>query len=145
VDYGLTALLVRAARQAGTEPAPRFVYLSSVGAGARSRSAYLRTRARVELELEESGLPFTIVRPSFIVGPDRDDARPGERIGAGLVDGALAVTGLLGGRRLRDRYRSIGNVDLAGALVEIALDPAEEGQVVEPEQLQRRLRGRGPR
>jgi uncharacterized protein YbjT (DUF2867 family) len=143
VDYGLTALLIRAALQAGIGPAPRFIYLSSVGASERSRSAYLRTRARAERELRESGLPFTVVRPSFIVGPDRDDRRPGERIGASLFDGALAVTGLLGGKRLRDRYRSISNVDLAGALVDIALDPAAGGQVVEPEQLQRGLRGHG--
>src|SRR5512139_15356 len=70
VDYGLTALLIRAARATGT--APRFVYLSATGTQAGSRSAYYRARWKAEEFLRSSGLPFTIARPSFIAGPGRD-------------------------------------------------------------------------
>jgi nucleoside-diphosphate-sugar epimerase len=133
VDYGLTMLLYHAVALTGLSP--RFVYLSSTGVRERGGNPYLAVRARVERALREGGLPYTIARPSFITGPDRDEFRPGERIGAEIVDGALAIAGLCGARRLRDRYRSTTNVILADALVRIALDPAMAGKVVESEGL----------
>ncbi len=132
VDYGLTAMLRRAAQASGHRP--RFVYLSSMSVEANTRNAYLAARARVERELREGALPFTIVRPSFIVG-ERDESRPGEKVGAALVDGALSVVGALGGRRLRDRYASIRGEDLARALVRLALDPSVENETVEADAL----------
>jgi len=120
VDVGLTRIVAAAA--AAVEPRPRLVYLSSVGASPSSRSAYLRARARAEEAVREAGVPWAIARPSFISGPGRDDTRPGERMAAGVSDAALAVVGLLGGRKLRDRYRSTTPDRLAGALVHLALD-----------------------
>jgi nucleoside-diphosphate-sugar epimerase len=132
VDFGLTTLLHRALG----ELRPRFVYLSSAGVPDHEpRNAYLRARYRVERALHEGTVPFTIARPSIITGPDRDDARPGERAGARIIDGALGLVGALGGRKLRDRYRSTSNTQLAAALIRIALDPACEGAVVESEDL----------
>lgn len=130
VDYGLTALLIDAAAPA----APRFVYLSAAGASPEARSRYMAVRGRVEEKLRASGLDHVIARPSFIVGPGRDEPRPLEHLGASLVDGALGVAGALGARRLRDRYRSTTNVDLARALVRVALDPEAHG-VFESEDL----------
>jgi uncharacterized protein YbjT (DUF2867 family) len=115
----------------------KVVYLSSAGADARSRSAYLAVRGRVEARLRESDLPFVSARPSFITGPDRDEPRPAERIGAALADGALGLAGALGARRLRDRYRSTTNVALARALVRLGLDPEAKG-VFESEALRDR-------
>lgn len=132
VDYGLTAMLRRAAEAAGHRP--RFVYLSAVGVREGTSNRYMAVRARVERELREGSLPYTIVRPGFIVG-DRDDARPGEAIGAAVSDAALSVVGFFGGRTLRDRYQSIRGEDLAKALVRLALDPSAEGEVFEPESL----------
>ncbi len=83
VDVALTEMLVRAC--VALVPKPRFVYLSSVGAGEGARGSYLAARTRVERTLRESGLPFTIARPSLIVG-DRDDARAAEKIFAPLAD-----------------------------------------------------------
>ena len=132
VDYGLTMLLYTAIGAAR----PRFVYLSSAGVPDREPgNAYLRARYRVERALREGDLPFTIARPSIITGPDRDDPRPAERAGAVVIDGALAVVGALGGRRLRARYRSTTNTQLAAALIRVALDPACEGVTVESEDL----------
>jgi uncharacterized protein YbjT (DUF2867 family) len=130
VDWGLTVLLVEAARTVGA----KVVYLSSAGADARSRSAYLAVRGRVEARLRESGLPFVSARPSFITGPDRDESRPAERVGAVVADGALGLLGALGARRLRDRYRSTTNVALARALVRLGLDAGATG-IVESEDL----------
>jgi nucleoside-diphosphate-sugar epimerase len=133
VDYALTSMLIRAVVEAGLRP--RFVYLSSAGVREGTRNAYLAVRARIERELRESGLPFTIARPSFITGPDREDRRPGERMGAAAADVALALAGVLGARRLRDRYRSTDAKTLARSLVRQALDPASEGRILESEAL----------
>ncbi len=139
VDVKLNGMLVDAVAAAGL--APRFVYLSSVGASDSARSKYLASRARAEAAVSASGLPFTIARPSFISGPGRDAGRPAERAAAAIGDGVLAVAGVLGARRLRDRYRSIDNVQLARALIAAALDPACAGQVLGGDQLQALARG----
>jgi uncharacterized protein YbjT (DUF2867 family) len=129
VDYGLTALLLRAARRAAdaTGVAPRFVYLSAVGASAASGNAYLAVRGRLEGELAASGLPYVIARPSFITGPDREESRPAERAAARAVDAALVPLRLLGARRLADRYRSTTADELARALVRAAVASSDRG------------------
>jgi uncharacterized protein YbjT (DUF2867 family) len=124
VDYGLSVMLIRAAKAAGITP--RFVYLSSMGVKPGTRNAYLNARARVEQELTESGLPHVIARPSFIIG-ERDHHRPGEAVGATVVDGLLKGVGFLGARRLRDRYRSTTGARLAAALVRLAFDASKQG------------------
>lgn len=133
VDYGLSKLLIDALVDARLRP--RFVYLSAAGASPRARGAYMQARWRVEEALRASGLPYTIARPSFITGADRDEDRPGERVGAALTDGFLTLASALGGRRLAARYRSTTNTVLATALVTCALDPAAENTVLESEAL----------
>jgi uncharacterized protein YbjT (DUF2867 family) len=134
IDYGLTVLLLRAVEQAGISA--RFVYLSSIGARGGTGNAYLRARGRVEEELSTSRVPYTIARPSFITGADRDDGRPMERVAARVADSLLGVVGVLGARRLRDRYRSTTNTELAAALVRLAIDAATVNRIVESEELQ---------
>ena len=135
VDYGLGALLVDACL--GASVRPRFVYLSAAGVGPRSASAYMRVRWRLETKLRESGLPFVIARPSFITGPDREQSRPMERLGAGAGDGALALLAALGGRKTAARYRSMTAAQLARGLVRLAYDPSAEGGVYEGDALRR--------
>jgi uncharacterized protein YbjT (DUF2867 family) len=137
VDYGLTALLLRAARAAAasTGVAPRVVYLSAAGVREGTRNPYLQARARVERELRESGLPWTIVRPAFITGPDRDERRPLERVGAVVTDAALDLAGALGARALRARWRSITGTELGTALARVAFDPHADGRVLTGEAL----------
>jgi len=133
VDYGLTALLLRAAKACGARP--RFIYLSAAGVSPRSRSPYYRVRAKLEEELQGSGLPYVIARPSFISGPGRDEPRIGERIGSALIDALLAMAGRLGAKRLQARYASTTNTILAEALVRLALDPTAANRVFESEAL----------
>ena len=136
VDYGLTALLLRAAvRASATGAAPRFVYLSSAGVDGDSRNPYLQARVRVERELRASGLPWTVVRPAIITGPDRDESRPLEHVLAVGGDALLAVAGTLGARALRDRWRSISGPELARAMVRAAYDPAAAGVALTGERL----------
>lgn len=133
VDYGLTALLLRAVRASGLRP--RFVYLSSAGVKEGTSNAYLAVRARFERELRESGVPYTIARPSFITGPDREEDRPLERIGSALSDASLGVLGALGAKKLRDRYRSNTAATLGASLVRHALEAASENALLESESL----------
>jgi len=134
VDHGLTMLLFEAC--ATVEPPPRFIYLSAIGISERPPSnAYMNVRWRVEQALRRGAVPYTIVRPSFITGPNRDELRPGERLGATVADGALAIAGLFGAKRFRDRYQSLTNTELAEAMVRLALDPSAEGAVVETDEL----------
>lgn len=120
VDYALTAMLLRAA--AGIAPKPRFIYLSAVNASRGSPSSYGHARWKVEQELVAGELPYTIARPSFITGPDRDDRRAFEHLGARALDGPLWLAGALGARRFADRWRSTSNTELATALVRLAFD-----------------------
>lgn len=132
VDYGLTRMLVEAALAAGG--VQRFVYLSSAGAGPEAAGAYLQARWRAEEAVRGGGLPYTIARPSFIVG-DRDDDRPFERWGATLADAALIGAGLLGATKLRDRYRSTDDRTLAAALVRVGFDAGTVNETVTSESL----------
>lgn len=132
VDYALTIMLLEAAVACGSSP--RFVYLSSAGAGPRAVSTYMSIRWRVEEAVRASGLSHAIARPAMITGPDRDEARLGERLAAAAGDRALRLVGALGGRRWRERYRSTTNVALANALVRLA-DPGAGDRVFGSEEL----------
>ncbi|MCH9686863.1 MAG: NAD(P)H-binding protein [Deltaproteobacteria bacterium] len=136
IDFGLTMMLRRAAQACATNP--RFVYLSAAGLREDTRNPYMAVRARVEAALREGTLPYTIARPSFITGPNREQSRPLERLGASVADTALSFAGMLGGRRLRDRYQSMDNTTLARGLVDVALDPDGAGRIVEGEELRSR-------
>ena len=61
-----TRHVLEAARQAGAE---RFVYVSALGAGDPPRTQYMRAKHEAERLVREGGLPWVILRPSFIVGP----------------------------------------------------------------------------
>lgn len=132
IDYGLTAMVHRAAAKLD---GARFIYLSAAGVGPKSSSAYMSARWRAEELIRGGPLPYTIARPSIITGPDRDDGRAGERIAGAIADGALALAGLFGGRKLRARYRSTTNEVLAAALVRLALSPEAANTVVEGDDL----------
>ena len=55
--------------EATREGAGHFFYQSALGADRESWSGYLRTKAEAEEIVRQSGIPFTIFRPSLIIGP----------------------------------------------------------------------------
>ena len=127
IDVGLTRIAVEAA--VASERRPRIVYLSSVGADPAARSAYLAARGRAEQVVTGSGLPWVIARPSIITG-ERDDGRIAERGAAVVGDGLLAVAGVFGGKKLRDRYRSTTPEILAAALIRLG-EAGEPGRILD--------------
>jgi uncharacterized protein YbjT (DUF2867 family) len=138
VDYGLTALILAATRIAA--PRSRFIYLSSLGAREDTRNSYLRVRGRLEREIAASGLAYLIARPSFITGPDRDETRPVERLGAAVVDTAMMFAGVVGAIAARDRYGSMTGAQLAEAMVALALEPGRKSGVADGVDFQAALR-----
>lgn len=133
IDYGLTALLARACVDA--EVLPRFVYLSAAGSGPRARGAYMRARHAAETYIIHTDLPYTIVRPSFITGRNREENRPAEYWGAKVADAALFSASLVGFVGLRRRFRSTDDVQLATAMIAWGLDPEGERRILEGDDL----------
>ncbi len=133
VDYGLTALLLRAAQASAVEPT--LVYLSALGADARSGNSYIAVRGRLERELRNSGLRYLVVRPSFITGGDRPEPRRLERIAARATDLAVRALGAVGLGRFGARLRSIDATTLAESMIDLALERGAENRVVERDEL----------
>jgi uncharacterized protein YbjT (DUF2867 family) len=133
IDFGLTAMLIRAAVASGSKP--RFVYLSSLGVREHTSNPYLVARWRAESLLQSSGLPYTIARPSFITGPGRDESRPLERVGAVMVDVVAGLARVVGARRFAGSVRSLTGAELAMGLVRQAFDPAAENVTLGAEEL----------
>jgi NADH dehydrogenase len=61
-----TEHLIGEAKRAGVR---RFFHQSALGADISSKAAYHRTKAEAERAVVSSGVPFTIFRPSLVVGP----------------------------------------------------------------------------
>lgn len=139
VDTGLSKLLFEVA--SGLDPVPQLVYLSSLGADSPRGNAYLQARHTVEQLLRNGTAPWTVVRPSFISGPDRDESRPGERFGSVVADAALGLVGMLGGGSLRDRYSTASGAELGGCMVSAALSPGSVGRVLDMHDLRREFSG----
>jgi uncharacterized protein YbjT (DUF2867 family) len=111
-DIGTTRSLVAAVR--GTD-VDHLVLLSSVGAG-KPTGAYLKAKAAAERIVTESGIDWTIFRPSAFIGA-----------GHGLPWG---VPGLM--RALApQRYHPIAIEDLARALLYVAGSRSHLGEVLE--------------
>ncbi len=136
IDYGLTAILVRAS--AALSAMPRFVYLSSAGTAANSRSSYLAARWKVETDILAAELPYTIARPAIISGPNRTENRPAERLGAFLGDAVLGVAAAIGAQKLRDSWASLNAEELALALVEFAMSADGLNRVLDAGELRAR-------
>ena len=105
-------------------PETGLIYLSALGASATGNT-YLRVRATVEAALLSGPNPFTVVRPSFITGPDRAEARPAERVSAAFGDALAALLRVIGSRRRAATLASISGPELARILVELAAGPLD--------------------
>jgi NADH dehydrogenase len=68
VNYQGTLALLEAAKEVGV--AGRFVFASYPGADRNSAYAFLRSKGLAEEVIKSSGLHYTILRPSWVYGPD---------------------------------------------------------------------------
>ena len=111
-DIGTTAQLIAAAKAVGVD---HFVLLGSAGTG-RPIGAYLKAKARAEALVRDSGIPWTIFRPSALVG--------GERKPIPLLKGVTRLLGL-------KAYEPISLEELSAAMLQAAADRAPLGAGLE--------------
>jgi len=98
---------IRAAEKGGVS---RFVQLSALGADPGGATAYIRAKGKAEDVVRESGLDWTIFRPSVVFG------NGGEFIPFTKQLTTPYVTGLPGGGKTR--FQPIHREDLVGMLVD---------------------------
>jgi uncharacterized protein YbjT (DUF2867 family) len=67
IDLGATVALLEAAQKTA---ASRFIYISGAAADENSTHPGFRAKGRAERAIRESGLTYTIFRPSLIYGPE---------------------------------------------------------------------------
>jgi uncharacterized protein YbjT (DUF2867 family) len=67
IDYGGVISLIDAAKQAGVD---QFIYISGAAADENSTHPAFRAKGRAERAIRESGLTWTIFRPSLVYGPE---------------------------------------------------------------------------
>ena len=133
VDFGLTAMLVQASE--AVEVRPRFIYLSAMGVSPRALNAYMAARWRAEEAVRHSALPFTIIRPGLITGPNREDDRPAERLTGALMGGVFGAARKVGLGRLADQYAPTDDAELAAGIIHHALNPASPSDIIEQHRL----------
>ncbi|MCV6626302.1 MAG: NAD(P)H-binding protein [Cellvibrionaceae bacterium] len=109
---------LRAAQLARAGGVGHLLLLSSAGAKAHSPSAYLSMKGELEQACRALGFArLSIFQPSVLTG-ERAQARPGEAVGARLLQG-LNGLGLLQG------YRPIAAEQVAKAMLAVALQPGQ--------------------
>ncbi len=124
-----TKNILAAAKEAGI--AGRFVYLSALGSTADAPSRYSQTKAAAEQAVRESGIPFTLFRPSIILGPDGDFVRQMEALlkkppGAPFPPPFVPVPG-----SGANRFQPLWVGDLTACIVRCLTDPATVNQTYE--------------
>jgi len=67
IDYGGAIALIDAAKQTGVQ---QFIYISGAAADENSSHPGFRAKDRAERAIRESGLTYTIFRPSLVYGPE---------------------------------------------------------------------------
>src|SRR5260370_39211530 len=67
VDYGGAVALIEAAKQAGVS---QFIYISGASADEYSAHPGFCAKGRAERAIRDSGLTYTIFRPSLVYGPE---------------------------------------------------------------------------
>lgn len=120
VDAAGTERLAAAARSAGVG---RLVYLSGAGAAPDARH-WFRAKWRAETAVRESGIPFTIIRPTWIYGPR--DVSLNRFLGFARLLQAVPMTNLG-----RQQLAPVFIDDIARLAADGLLDPAAANQVFE--------------
>jgi uncharacterized protein YbjT (DUF2867 family) len=67
IDYGGAVVLIEATKRAGVQ---QFIYISGAAADESSAHPAFRAKGRAERAIRESGLAYTIFRPSLVYGPE---------------------------------------------------------------------------
>jgi uncharacterized protein YbjT (DUF2867 family) len=96
----------------------RFIYMSALGSSADAPSEYSRTKFAAEQALKNSGLPFTIFRPSLVLGPDGEFvAQMGDLVKHGGLPFAVPFPAIPVPGTGENKFQPIWIEDLTAAIV----------------------------
>jgi uncharacterized protein YbjT (DUF2867 family) len=113
VDYDYQFAFAKAAAKNGVAS---YALVSSGSADPKSSMFYTRIKGELDRDVQQLGFErVRIMRPSLLRG-DRENERPGEKIGSVLL-GAVNAIGIA------CKYRAIGGDVVAKAMINAALDP----------------------
>ncbi|HET9682353.1 MAG TPA: NAD-dependent epimerase/dehydratase family protein [Candidatus Limnocylindrales bacterium] len=121
VDAAGTERLAAAARSVGVG---RLLYLSGAGAAPNARRHWFRAKWRAETAIRESGIPATIIRPTWIYGPR--DVSLNRFLGFARLLQVVPMTNLG-----RQRLAPVFVDDVARLAADSLFEPAAAGQVFE--------------
>jgi NADH dehydrogenase len=122
VDAQGTENLLAAANAADVH---RYVYLSGVGADPDADRHWFRAKARAETAVRESGMTYTILRPSWVYGPE--DKALNRFLGMSRLLPFVPLIGDAGKQHLQPVFVD----DVARAAVESLDNPAAENRTYE--------------
>jgi len=122
VDAKGTENLVAAAKAAG---AKRYIYLSGAGAAPEAPYHWFRAKWRAETAVRESGLLYTIFRPSWLYGPE--DKALNRFLGMSRLLPFVPLIGNAGEQRLQPVFVD----DVGRAVAEALIHPTADNQVFE--------------
>ena len=120
-DAGGTERLVALARSAGVG---RLLYVSGAGAAADAPEVWFRAKWRAETAIRTSGIPFTIIRPTWLYGPRDRALNRFVRLGRVLPLVPMPGNG-------RQHLAPVFIDDLAGLAADCLLAEAARGQTFE--------------
>jgi uncharacterized protein YbjT (DUF2867 family) len=121
---------VLAAAQKGASRPLHVLYLSAQGASLTSPSEYSRTKAAAETLVQESGLPYTIFRPSLVLGKGAEFLKQMEGLirRPPLTPFPLPFVPVPGNGR--NRFQPVYVDDLADAVLASLTNPASRSQIL---------------
>ncbi len=127
VDHDFVVAFGRFAVDLG---ARTLVVVSSLGADPEGGNFYLRVKGDMERDLAKIGpASLVILRPSLLIG-DREEFRPGERVGGALLS---FLSPLMVGRL--GRVRPVGVDQVACAMARVVCDSPAGIRVLESEEI----------
>jgi NADH dehydrogenase len=121
VDAGGTERLAAAARSTGVG---RIVYVSGAGAAADAKRHWFRAKWRAETAVRDAGIPFTIIRPTWIFGPR--DVSLNRFLGFARLFQAVPMTNFG-----RQQLAPVFIDDIANLAADSLTDPAATNQAFE--------------
>lgn len=121
VIRGGTINVVREAQRADVR---RFLHMSALGTRNDPRFGYFEAKWQAEKAVEQSGIPWTIIRPSVIFGPGDGFVTTL----ANLIESAPVIPVVGAGRSL---FQPIAAQEVAAAYVRALDDPSTAGHIYE--------------
>ena len=122
VDARGTENLLEAAKAAGVR---RYVYLSGTGAAPDAKYHWFRAKWRAETAVRDSGITYTILRPSWVYGPE--DKALNRFLGMSRFLPFVPLVGNAGKQRLQPVFID----DVGRAVAEALIHPTADNQVFE--------------